>query len=200
MRLEDIAPDATVLDVGCGTGRVTEALTALVPQGHVLAVDASADMVALARQRLGGRAEVWCQDVLHLDLAEPVDAIISTATLHWVTDHDRLWAQLARALRPGGVLEIQCGGLGNIAGVCEVIEAVARDGVPELSASRRGSSRGRARPSGACGRPASQPLGVGLRSVRRIRGTWMRSCVPPSSRRTSRGCRQGAGSRLPPRS
>src|SRR5271155_2679291 len=76
-RLEGIAPDATVLDVGCGTGRVTEALFGLVPRGRVLAIDASADMVELARQRLGDRAEVWCQDALELDLDEPVDAIVS---------------------------------------------------------------------------------------------------------------------------
>ena len=131
-RLEGIAQDATVLDVGCGTGRVTEALLGLVPRGRVLAIDASPDMVALARRRLGDRAHVWCQDVLDLDLDEPVDAIVSTATFHWVTDHDRLGARLARALRPGGVLELQCGGEGNIDGVCEVIEAVARDVAPEL--------------------------------------------------------------------
>jgi trans-aconitate 2-methyltransferase len=132
VRLEGIAPDATVLDVGCGTGRVTEALLELVPRGRVLAFDASADMVAVARRRLGGRAEVWCQDALDLDLDEPVDAILSTATLHWVTDHDRLWKRLAQAVRPGGTLEIQCGGQGNIDRVREVIEAVARDAAPEL--------------------------------------------------------------------
>jgi trans-aconitate 2-methyltransferase len=131
-RIEGIAPDATVLDVGCGTGRVTEALLALVPRGRVLALDASAEMAALARGRLGDRAEVWCQDVLELDLDEPVDAIVSTAALHWVTDHDRLWARLARALRPGGVLEVQCGGQRNIDRVRAVIEVVARDVAPEL--------------------------------------------------------------------
>ena len=131
-RLEGIAPDATVLDVGCGTGRVTEALLALVPEGRVLAIDASADMVALARTRLGERAQVWCQDALALELDEPVDAIVSTATLHWVGDHDRLWARLARALRPGGALEIQCGGEGNIDAVRAVIDTVARDSAPEL--------------------------------------------------------------------
>src|SRR2546423_1321990 len=82
-RLEGIAPDATVLDVGCGTGRVTEVLPALVPRGRVLAFDASPEMVELARRRLGDRAHVWCQDVLELDLDQPVDAIVSTAVLHW---------------------------------------------------------------------------------------------------------------------
>jgi trans-aconitate 2-methyltransferase len=131
-RLAGIAQDATVLDVGCGTGRVTETLLTLVPRGRVLAFDASPDMVALARRRLGDRARVWCQDALDLDLDEPVDAILSTATLHWVTDHERLWGRLAGALRTGGMLEIQCGGEGNIDGVREVIEAVARESAPEL--------------------------------------------------------------------
>jgi trans-aconitate 2-methyltransferase len=132
-RLAGIAPDATVLDVGCGTGLVTEALLELVPRGRVLAMDASPEMVDLARSRLGDRAEVWCQDVLELDLDDPLDAIISTATLHWVTDHDRLWPRLAHALRPGGTLEVQCGGEGNIAGVREVIERVAQVAAPELA-------------------------------------------------------------------
>jgi trans-aconitate 2-methyltransferase len=131
-RLEGVAQDATVLDVGCGTGRVTEALLALVPHGRVLAMDASADMVEIARDRLGERAQVWCQDALELDLDASVDAIVSTAALHWIPDHDRLWARLADALRPDGVLEIQCGGCGNIGRVREVIDAVAHDSAPEL--------------------------------------------------------------------
>src|SRR4051794_41127745 len=131
-RLGGLDPAARVLDVGCGTGRVTEAVAALVPDGRVLALDASADMVALARERLGDRADVWCQDVLDLELDEPVDAIVSTAALHWVPDHDRLWPRLAAALRPGGMLEVQCGGEGNIARVREAIEAAAREAAPEL--------------------------------------------------------------------
>jgi trans-aconitate 2-methyltransferase len=131
-RLDGISPDATVLDVGCGTGRVTEALLTLVPRGRVLALDASADMVELARERLGDRAHVWCEDALELELDEPVDAIVSTAALHWVPDHERLWPRLARALRPGGVLEIQCGGEGNIDCVRAVIESVAEELAPEL--------------------------------------------------------------------
>src|SRR3954449_6679037 len=71
-RLDGLAPDATVLDVGCGTGRVTEGLFALVPRGRVLAIDASEAMVELARERLGDRAEVWCQSALELTVDEPV--------------------------------------------------------------------------------------------------------------------------------
>ena len=70
--------------------------------------------------------------MLDLDLDEPADAIVSTATLHWVTDHERLWKVLARALRPGGRLEIQCGGQGNIDRVREAIDAAVRETAPEL--------------------------------------------------------------------
>jgi trans-aconitate 2-methyltransferase len=125
-RIGDLPPGAVILDVGCGTGRVTEALTEL---GRVLAIDASTAMVARARERLGDHAEVWQRDVLELDVPEPVDLVVSTATLHWVPDHHLLWKRLAAALKPGGRLEVQCGGRGNIARVCEAIEQAA----PELA-------------------------------------------------------------------
>jgi trans-aconitate 2-methyltransferase len=132
-RLDGLSPDATVLDAACGTGRVTQELIELVPNGRVLAIDASREMVELARRRLGERAEVWCEDVLELDLEQPVDVIVSTAALHWVGDHDRLWRVLGRALRTGGRLEIQCGGDGNIARVREAIAAACAELAPELT-------------------------------------------------------------------
>ena len=131
-RVIGVERDATVLDVGCGTGRVTEHLARLVPAGRVLAIDASEDMVALARERLGERAEVRCCDVLDLDLDGEVDVVFSTATLHWVTDHDALWPVLARALKPGGKLEVQCGGEGNIETVRQVIDEAAASVTSEL--------------------------------------------------------------------
>ena len=56
-RLE-LGGDETVLDVGCGSGRITEALAARLPRGTVIAVDESPSMAAAARERLGERAEV----------------------------------------------------------------------------------------------------------------------------------------------
>jgi trans-aconitate 2-methyltransferase len=112
-RLE-LAGDEVVLDAGCGSGRITEALLERLPHGRVIAVDESASMVAAARRRLDGRVELRVLDLLELELEEPVEAVLSTATFHWIADHDRLFRRLRAALRPGGRLVAQCGGEGNI--------------------------------------------------------------------------------------
>jgi len=117
--------DETVLDAGCGTGRVTAELLERLPQGRVFAVDAAPSMVAKARASLGERAIVLEQDLLDLELPEPVDAAISTATFHWIDDHDRLFARLHAALRPGASLSVQFGGEGNVARFRAAIEALA---------------------------------------------------------------------------
>jgi trans-aconitate 2-methyltransferase len=106
--------DELVLDAGCGSGRITEALLERLPRGRVIAVDQSPSMVDAARQRLGEQADIRVADLLELDVGEPLDAILSTATFHWISDHDRLFARLHANLRPGGQLVAQCGGEGNI--------------------------------------------------------------------------------------
>jgi trans-aconitate 2-methyltransferase len=105
--------DETVLDAGCGSGRITEVLIERLPRGRVIAVDASQSMVDAAHERLPD-ADVRLVDLLELELDEPVGAILSTATFHWIADHERLFARLHAALRPGGRLVAQCGGSGNI--------------------------------------------------------------------------------------
>jgi trans-aconitate 2-methyltransferase len=103
-----------VLDAGCGSGRITAVLIERLPRGRVIAVDASESMVAAARRRLGPEADVRVLDLLELELEEPLDAILSTATFHWIADHELLFRRLRRALSPGGRLVAQCGGEGNI--------------------------------------------------------------------------------------
>lgn len=107
--------DETVLDAGCGSGRVTEKLLARLPRGRVIAVDGAPSMVDEARRVLGDRATVLQSDLLRLELDEPVDAVFSSAVFHWIDDHDALFARLHAALKPGGRLVAQCGGEGNIA-------------------------------------------------------------------------------------
>lgn len=126
--------DETVLDAGCGSGRVTEQLCERLPHGRVIALDASPSMIAAARERLGrfgDRTECIVADLgAPLPLAPAsVDAVLSTAALHWVRDHDALFGHLGAPLRPGGRLVAQCGGAGNIARVVEVLRTVG-DGWP----------------------------------------------------------------------
>jgi trans-aconitate 2-methyltransferase len=120
--------DETVLDAGCGSGRVTEQLVGRLPGGRVIAVDASEAMLEKARERLGSRADVREADLAELELDEQVDAVFSNAVFHWILDHDRLFARLHAALRPAGRLVAQCGGRGNVASLVRVlIEVVAQE-------------------------------------------------------------------------
>jgi trans-aconitate 2-methyltransferase len=123
-RLE-VRGDEAALDAGCGSGRVTEELLERLPNGSVLAVDASEGMVSKARERLGDRASYLVADLAELEVDEPVDLIFSTATFHWILDHERLFRRLRAALRPGGRLVAQCGGYGNVAEHATAITAIA---------------------------------------------------------------------------
>jgi len=110
--------DETVLDAGCGSGRVTEKLLERLPRGGVIAVDASHNMLEAAREylapRFGDRVRFVQADLVTLDLEQVAEVVFSTATLHWVLDHDRLFPRLFAALRPGGRLLAQCGGGDNV--------------------------------------------------------------------------------------
>jgi trans-aconitate 2-methyltransferase len=121
----DLRGDETVLDAGCGSGRVTLMLLERLPRGRVIAVDQASSMVEHAREALGDGATVLRADLMELELDERVDAVFSNAVFHWIPDHGRLFAALHAALRPGGRLVAQCGGEGNVAKHAVAIVTVA---------------------------------------------------------------------------
>jgi trans-aconitate 2-methyltransferase len=125
-RLE-LRGDETVLDAGCGSGRVTLMLLERLPRGRVVAVDQAPSMVEHARAALGDRAVVIRAELTELDLNEAVDAVFSNAVFHWISDHDRLFERLHAALRPGGRLAAQCGGEGNVARFLRAARAAAAE-------------------------------------------------------------------------
>ncbi|HEU5433439.1 MAG TPA: class I SAM-dependent methyltransferase, partial [Thermomicrobiales bacterium] len=90
--------DETVLDAGCGTGRLTEELLERLPRGRVIGVDRSRNMLEQAAAHLtpkyGDRITLLEGDLLQRQVDEPVDAIFSTATFHWIADHDALFRML----------------------------------------------------------------------------------------------------------
>ena len=123
-RLE-LRDDEVVLDAGCGSGRVTALLADRVPNGRVYGVDVAPSMARHAREALGDRATILCQDLVELELAR--------AGRHRVLQRDvplgprprRLFSRLHEAIKPGGRLVAQCGGRGNIDSFRVLADAVA---------------------------------------------------------------------------
>ena len=110
---------------------MTAELRKRLPDGKLIAVDGSEAMIAKARERLGEGVTYVVADLAELELADPVDLVFSTATLHWITDHERLFERLRAVLAPGGRLVAQCGGQGNVAEHAAVIAEVSA--LPEYS-------------------------------------------------------------------
>jgi trans-aconitate 2-methyltransferase len=106
--------DETVLDAGCGTGRVTRMLIERLPEGRVIGVDGSQAMIDEVQGILRAQDEAFAADLTQLQVEEPVDAVLSSAVFHWIKDHAALFARMRAALVPGGRFVAQCGGAGNI--------------------------------------------------------------------------------------
>ena len=110
----ELRGDETALDLGCGSGRLTELLAQRLPRGRVIAVDRSANMLAQARERMeptfGDHIDYLQCSLDELDLDQVADLAFSNAALHWIRDHPRLFRAIFNALRPGGRLVAQCGG------------------------------------------------------------------------------------------
>jgi trans-aconitate 2-methyltransferase len=133
--------DEVVLDAGCGSGGVTRMLLERVPQGRVIGVDGSQAMIDQARSNLeqwGDRVELRVGDLLELQLEEPVDAVFSNATFHWVPDHPLLFERLRAVMKPGARLVAQCGGEGNVAEFAAAIEEAS--GLPAFAPAFEGFS------------------------------------------------------------
>ena len=95
----------TVLDAGCGTGRLTAVLLERLPAGRVVALDVSKAMLEVAQrelERFGERVAFIHGDLSALGLHHRCDVVFSTATFHWVLEHAAMLRGLFDALRPGG--------------------------------------------------------------------------------------------------
>jgi trans-aconitate 2-methyltransferase len=112
---EKLAPKAAerILDLGCGTGRLTTELAVSFPDVRFVGADVSQAMLTEARRANPGLACVRT-DGSALPFAGAFDAVFSAATFHWISDHAALFRNVHAALRPGGRLVAQCGGGPNL--------------------------------------------------------------------------------------
>jgi trans-aconitate 2-methyltransferase len=135
----DLEGDETVLDAGCGTGRMLGLLREQHEGLTLIGADGSPAMLERARKNLGEGIELITRDLVELELREPVDVVVSNAVFHWISDHQRLFDRLYASLKPGGRLEAQCGGYGNVDEIQRTVEALAGDErfAPYLRTERR---------------------------------------------------------------
>jgi trans-aconitate methyltransferase len=126
----DLRPTDTVLDIGCGDGRTTAAIAENVPQGSVLGVDLSGNMVAHATAQHCGPSTNNLRfaqaDAAALPFVSEFSVVFSNATLHWVPNQQAAAQGIARALRPRGRVIAQFGGQGNVADVIASFDHIAR--------------------------------------------------------------------------
>jgi trans-aconitate 2-methyltransferase len=131
--VERLAPSAgeIILDLGCGTGRLTAEILERMGRGRVVGLDSSGAMLSTARdaQRASDRQRRVAfvrGDGSALPFADAFDAVFSAATLHWIADHDALFRSVFRALKPGGRFVAQCGGGPNLRRVLDDAHTLMR--------------------------------------------------------------------------
>lgn len=126
----DLRGDERAIDAGCGSGKLTGELMERLPDGRLIAIDRSWNMLMTARANLrpvwGLRVGFAQVSLPYLPFAGWADLVFSTATFHWIKDHAALFAGIHRALRPAGRLHAQCGGGPNLRRAHELAEAVMR--------------------------------------------------------------------------
>ncbi|MBF2026879.1 MAG: class I SAM-dependent methyltransferase [Oscillatoriales cyanobacterium C42_A2020_001] len=120
--LEWLAPQAGehILDLGCGTGHLTARIAASGAQ--VFGIDANPAMLATAQQTYP-HLTFAIADARHFQPSNPVDAVFSNATLHWIPEPDAVIRCVYQALKPGGRFVAEFGGKGNIGAIATALFA-----------------------------------------------------------------------------
>jgi len=121
--LLEIKAGERILDIGCGTGHLTSQIATL--GAKVVGVDRSAEMIEQARKQYPA-LQFEVMDAREIAFAEPFDAVFSNATMHWISEPERVIAGIAKVLRPRGRFVVEFGGKGNIAALMDAVERAWR--------------------------------------------------------------------------
>jgi len=115
-----------VLDIGCGDGKVTAAITRQLPEGYVVGIDYSNEMIGFARKNYPTKRypnlTFKLKDASNLDFNNEFDVVFSNAVLHWVIDHLPILKGIQMSLKPSGKVLLQMGGKGNAAKILNELE------------------------------------------------------------------------------
>ncbi|MGA3289427.1 MAG: methyltransferase domain-containing protein [Candidatus Bathyarchaeia archaeon] len=119
----------TLLDIGCGDGKITVELAQSLPDGRTVGVDSSKEMIRLAQHNFPSKdypnLSFQVMDARKLTFESEFDRIFSNATLHWIVDQKTVLSGVQRSLKPHGRLLFQMAGKGNAKDVLSIIEKLA---------------------------------------------------------------------------
>lgn len=111
LALLTLAGTESILDVGCGNGKITAEIATRVPQGKVVGVDASADMVSFAIAHCGSALPSNLQfavaDARYLSFQQEFNRVVSFNALHWIPQQGLALQSIRSALRPNGVVQLR---------------------------------------------------------------------------------------------
>ena len=114
-----------ILDIGCGDGKVTKLISECVPDGKVIGIDSSKDMVEFASSKFPeskyNNLKFINMDATQIEFNKYFEVVFSNAALHWIKDHYPVLKGIYRALRPNGKVIVQMGGKGNANSVVEIL-------------------------------------------------------------------------------
>lgn len=121
----------TVLDLGCGDGRITCEISTRLSSGKVIGIDSSSDMIKLASQRYPANQynnlKFLIGDASNLQFNNEFNVVFSNATLHWIKEHIPVLKGIYNSLLPGGFALFQMGGKGNAEDILTVLSDLMRD-------------------------------------------------------------------------
>jgi len=130
--LLDPQPGQRVLDLGCGTGHLTAAISER--GATAVGVDNAESMISEARAQHPD-CEFVHADARSYEPQEPFDAVFSNAALHWISDgnQDAVLARVADSLVDGGRVVAEFGGTGNVAAITDAVETALAERGYEIS-------------------------------------------------------------------
>lgn len=127
IRKLNLKDNETLLDIGSGDGKVTAEIASLIPNGSVMGIDSSEEMIVLAQRMYPRNAFTNLRfqrvDANSLPFENEFDVIFSNATLHWILDHRPVLRGIFASLKRSGKVLLQMGGRGNAG---EVMAALKR--------------------------------------------------------------------------
>jgi trans-aconitate methyltransferase len=131
LQLLNPKPEESILDLGCGTGQLTEKIA--LSGAEVMGIDNASAMIEKARQNYP-QLKFEIADAINFQVEKPLDGVFSNAALHWILDADAVIRCIYQALKPNGRFIAEFGGKGNVQAIATALSyTLENTGIPQAS-------------------------------------------------------------------